>query len=106
VTPLNPDRSRVSVVPGLSREDMDRAKKSSEQARLDRLESEVKSLREEASSRMPPPAPSTERDTVFVPYYDGASRLRPVPPKPPLPPKPPRPQPVETPPPPLYTRPK
>jgi hypothetical protein len=106
VTPLNPDRSGVSVVPGLSREEMDRAKKSAEQARIERLEREVKSLREESRSRPPPapPPPVNEPTTVYVPVYPGPPR----PPRP-WPPRPPKPQPIEPPPPPpppLFTKPR
>jgi hypothetical protein len=105
VTPLNPDKSGVSVVPGLSRDELDRARKSAEQARIERLEREVKSLREEARSR-PSPAPpvASEPTTVYVPVYEGPLR----PPRP-WPPKPPKPQPIEPPPPPpppLFTRPR
>lgn len=109
VTPLNPDKSGVSVVPGLSREDLERAQQSAERARIERLEREVRSLREDAASRPPPPpAPAPSTESVYVPYYyDGWARPRPHPPG--TRPKPPKPQPIEPPPPPpppLYTKPK
>jgi hypothetical protein len=110
VTPLNPDKSGVSVVPGLTREDLDRAKKRSEQARIERLEREVDALREDSGNRPPPPPPPPPAaEPVYAPYYyDG--RLRPPRPNPnPHPHPKPLPKPIEPPPPPpppLYTRPK
>ncbi len=107
VTPLNPDKSGVSVVPGMSREELERAQKNAEQARIERLEREVKSLREDAAARpAPAPVPPPSTESVYVPYYyDGWARPRPHPPG--TRPKPPT-KPVEPPPPPpppLFTRP-
>lgn len=105
VRPLSPEQSSVSVVPGLSREDVDRAKKTTEQARIERLEREVKALREEARNTPPPTPPlASESANVYIPVYGGPLR----PPRP-WPPKPPKPEPIEPlppPPPPLYTRPR
>jgi hypothetical protein len=103
VTPLNPDRSGVSVVPGLSAEQMERARASAEQSRIERLEREVRSLREDNRNRPPPaPPPASEPTTVFVPVYPGPVRPWPNPPRPP---KPPPIDPPPPPPPPLFTRP-
>lgn len=88
VTPLNPDKSGVSVVPGLSREEMDRAKKSAEQARIERLEREVDALREQNRTRPTPPPPPPAAETYVPYYYDGR-----LPPRPKPPPRPPRPEP-------------
>jgi hypothetical protein len=104
ITPLNPDKSGVSVVPGLSREELDRAKKSAEQVRIERLEREVDALREDSRTR-PAPAPAPATEQVYVPYYyDGRAR----PPHRPRPdPRPPKPDlPVDPPGPPLFTRPR
>ncbi|MFO0101136.1 MAG: DUF4124 domain-containing protein [Betaproteobacteria bacterium] len=51
---LNAERSTLSVVPGLSKEDLEAARRRSEQARIEQLEREVAALRDR-----PAPAPTT-----------------------------------------------
>ncbi|MFN8961886.1 MAG: DUF4124 domain-containing protein [Betaproteobacteria bacterium] len=85
---LNAERSTLSVVPGLSKEDLAAARKRSEQARIEQLEREVAALRDR-----PAPAPTT---IVLPPLATSAPVLlypvRPPRPKPPAPPVQPPPQ--------------
>lgn len=81
---LNAERSTLSVVPGLSKEDLAAARKRSEQARIEQLEREVAALRDR-----PAPAPTTIM--VPPPATSAPVLLYPV--------RPPRPQPPVRPPP-------
>ncbi|MCA3221717.1 MAG: DUF4124 domain-containing protein [Burkholderiales bacterium] len=85
---LNAERSTLSVVPGLSKEDLEAARRRSEQARIEQLEREVAALRDR-----PAPAPTT---IVLPPLATSAPVLlypvRPPRPKPPAPPVQPPPQ--------------
>jgi hypothetical protein len=85
---LNAERSTLSVVTGLSKEDLAAARKRSEQARIEQLEREVAALRDR-----PAPAPTT---IVLPPLATSAPVLlypvRPPRPKPPAPPVQPPPQ--------------
>jgi hypothetical protein len=85
---LNAERSTLSVVPGLSKEDLAAARRRSEQARIEQLEREVAALRDR-----PAPAPTT---IVLPPLATSAPVLlypvRPPRPKPPAPPVQPPPQ--------------
>ncbi len=81
---LNAERSTLSVVPGLSKEDLEAARRRSEQARIEQLEREVAALRDR-----PAPAPTTIM--VPPPATSVPVLLYPV--------RPPRPQPPVRPPP-------
>lgn len=85
---LNAERSTLSVVPGLSKEDLEAARRRSEQARIEQLEREVAALRDR-----PAPAPTT---IVLPPLATSAPVLlypvRPPRPKLPAPPVQPPPQ--------------
>lgn len=81
---LNAERSTLSVVPGLSKEDLEAARRRSEQARIEQLEREVAALRDR-----PAPAPTT---IVMPPPAASAPVLL-------YPVRPPRPQPPVRPPP-------
>lgn len=81
---LNAERSTLSVVPGLSKEDLEAARRRSEQARIEQLEREVAALRDR-----PAPAPTTI--VVPPPATSAPVLLYPV--------RPPRPQPPVRPPP-------
>jgi hypothetical protein len=71
---LDAERSTLSVVPGLSKEDLDASRRRAEQNRLERLERELSELRER-----PAPAPTT----VVVPAADTAAPVLLYPVRPP-----------------------
>jgi hypothetical protein len=66
-TRLDESTSSLSVVPGLSQEELARMRERSEQAKVERLEREVAELRERAST---PPVPAREAPPpAYVPAY-------------------------------------
>lgn len=66
-TQLDESKSSLSVVPGLSQDELARMRVRSEQAKVERLEREVAELREHAST---PPAPAREAlPPTYVPAY-------------------------------------
>ena len=85
---LNAERSTLSVVPGLSNEDLAAARKRSEQARIEQLEREVAALRDRPTPAPPTivlPPPATSAPVLLYP-------VRPPRPQPPAPPVRPPPQ--------------
>lgn len=106
VRALDEDRSSLSIVPGLSPEELERQRKSLEQARSERLQRELAELQ-----RPPAPAPApvaqTQDYTTWYPAYGyGYPLHRPHPPgHRPVKPMPPK-LPLEPPAPPLYSRPR
>lgn len=66
-TQLDESKSSLSVVPGLSPDELAQMRVRSEQAKVERLEREVAELRERAST---PPAPAREAlPATYVPVY-------------------------------------
>ena len=102
VRSLDEDRSSVSVVPGLSKEELERQRKSVEQARIERLERELADLQ-----RAPAPVAQAQESTTYYPgyygYYGVPTRTWPRQPEHrPSKPQPPK-LPIEPPAPPLYS---
>lgn len=79
VKPLDEADSKLSVVPGIPREDLDRMREREAQARLDRLEREVAELRarEVARATAPVIVEASEPVVYGYPVYPAYPKYRP-----------------------------
>jgi len=75
--PLDEGAGNLSVVPGISKDELDRLRRQGEQQRLQRLEREVEELRAQAFARLNA-GPDTDYSESYVPTYGYATYGYPI----------------------------